>query len=131
MVGDKVSNLINGLKNASTAGKDVAVFPHTKMSESILALLKKQDYITDYEVKENDSVKKELAVEIKYNGKAPAINGVKRISKFSKRIYRDVKSISPVKRGYGIMVLSTSKGLMTGDDAKKQNVGGESLFQIW
>jgi small subunit ribosomal protein S8 len=130
MVGDKVSNLINGLKTASLADKEIANVPYSKMNLAILELLKKEGYIADFEVKE-DGVKKDVDVEIKYEKGKPAINDVKRISKFSKRVYKDVKSISPVKRGYGIMVITTSKGLMTGDEAKKQKVGGESLFQIW
>jgi small subunit ribosomal protein S8 len=130
MVGDKVSNLINGLKTASLADKEIANVPYSKMNLAILELLKKEGYIADFEIKE-DGVKKDVDVEIKYEKGKPVINDVKRISKFSKRVYKDVKSISPVKRGYGIMVITTSKGLMTGDEAKKQKVGGESLFQIW
>ena len=68
---------------------------------------------------------------MKYEGINPAIHGAKRISKLSRRTYKASKEISPVKRGYGIMVLSTSKGLMTGETAKKEGVGGEALFQVW
>lgn len=132
MVEDKISNLINGLKTASAAKKDEAVLPYSKLNVAILDILKKNEYIVDYEIKEEaDSVKKALVAELKYEGSNPAIHDVKRISKFSKRIYKGIKEISPVKRGYGMMVMTTSQGLMTGVDAKKAKVGGEALFQIW
>lgn len=131
MVEDKISNLINGLKTASASNKDTAEVPYSKVNVSILDILKKNEYIADYEIKEDGSVKKSLIVELKYDGSNPSIHGAKRISKFSKRVYKGIKEISPVKRGYGIMVMTTSQGLMTGDEAKKAKVGGESLFQIW
>jgi small subunit ribosomal protein S8 len=126
MVGDKISNLINGLKTASLANKEVATVPYSKINVAILELLKKENYIADFEVKKKDdegnknSIITEIDVELKYENGSPAINDVKRISKFSKRVYKDAKSISPVKRG-----------LMTGSQARKDGVGGESLFQIW
>lgn len=131
MVKDSVSNLIIGLKNAGNAGKAVAVFPYTKLSLSILELLKKENYIEDLEVVEKTSVMKEIKVTLKYNNGNHAINDVKRVSKFSQRIYRGVKSIMPVKSGYGMLVLTTPNGVLSDKTAKEQNVGGEALFKIW
>jgi small subunit ribosomal protein S8 len=131
MVEDKISNLINGLKTSSATDLEFSTAPYSKMNVAILDILKKNDYIEGYEIEEDGPVKKTLKVELKYEKGNPAVHGTKRISKFSRRVYKGMKEISPVKRGYGIMVMTTSQGLMTGEEAKKAKVGGESLFQIW
>jgi small subunit ribosomal protein S8 len=129
MVEDKVSNLINSLKTASLAGKEVTIVRHSKLSESILELLKAEGYIADYEV--TGESKKEIKVTLKYEGKESAIHDVKRVSKLSRRIYEGSQNIRKVKRGYGMSVVTTSKGVMDGRKARKMNVGGEVLFEIW
>ncbi len=130
MVGDSIANLINSLKNASHRGLATASFPYTKMQEAILSVLKKEGFIVDFEKKGKD-IKKSLEVTIKYANGVPAINDTKRVSKFSRRVYKDVKSIYPIKNGYGLAVFSTPKGVMSDREAKKANVGGEALFEIW
>lgn len=130
MVGDKVSNLINGLKNASRIGKDDVVVPHTKMTEAIVNLLKKEGYISDFEVT-GLAPKQSLKVTLKYENGESAIHETKRVSKFSMRVYKGVKDIQTVKRGYGIAVITTPEGIMTDKEAKKRGIGGEILFYIW
>jgi small subunit ribosomal protein S8 len=130
MVKDTISNLIVSLKNASATGKDYSYAPATKVIISILDVLKKKNYIEDYEIVGEDP-KKQVKVSIKYENGNPAIHGVKRVSKFSQRIYKGFKSIQPVKSGYGMMILTTPKGILTDKEATDQKVGGEALFMIW
>ncbi|MCB9805701.1 30S ribosomal protein S8 [Candidatus Nomurabacteria bacterium] len=130
MVGDPIANLINGLKNASIGKKDIFSAPYSKLKENILSVLKKEGFISDFEVKGKD-VKKHLDVSLKYEAGVPAIHGVRRVSKFSRRIYKGIKDIFPVKNNYGISVISTPQGVMSDREAKKAKVGGEILFEIW
>lgn len=130
MVTDPISNLIISLKNASLQGIEEITVPYSKIKNNILEVLKKEGYISDFEKKGKD-IKKKLKVELKYDSGSPKINDVKRLSKFSKRVYKGVNEIYPVKNGYGILVLSTPKGVISDRDARKQKVGGEALFEIW
>ena len=129
MVVDNISNLIISLKNASTAGKDYLRVPATKMNDSILNVLKVNNFIADFSKKDKDA--KDIKVFLKYDDGAAAITDVKRISKNSKRVYQSSKEIKNVRRGYGMAVISTPKGVMSGLDAREQKVGGELLFEIW
>jgi small subunit ribosomal protein S8 len=132
MVRDSISNLIISLKNATLSEKEVVVVPFSKMSLSILELLKKEEYIADLEILEQTKTgMKKIKAVLKYDNDMPAIHDVKRISKFSKRIYRSVKDIKPVKQHYGIMVLTTPLGVVSNKTAIEKNVGGEVLFEIW
>jgi len=130
MVGDRISNLINDLKTASIAGKESVIVPNSKMSVNILNLLKKENYVADYSIKGNDKVK-EIVVNLKYEDGEPAIHDAKRLSKQSSRTYRSASNIRSVRRGYGLLVVTTPKGVISGETARKQNVGGEVLFEIW
>lgn len=130
MVIDPVSNLINGLKNASLGNKEVVEVPYTKMSQAILEALQKEGLVGDVE-KHGKKVSKKLSAKLKYEGKSPVISGVKRVSKFSKRVYKGAKDIKTVKNGYGIGIISTPKGILSDKEARKQNIGGEVLFEIW
>jgi small subunit ribosomal protein S8 len=129
MVGDKISNLIISLKNASMVGKETITVSGLKIYEAILKVLADKKFIESYEL---DKKSGEFIVTLKFeeNG-TPAITEVKRISKLSKRVYRGVKEIVPVKNGFGMSVISTPNGIISDDEARKQNVGGEILFEIW
>jgi small subunit ribosomal protein S8 len=131
MVGDKVSNLIIGLKNAYGAKHSTFEFPYTKMSQSILEVLRKEGFIKDFEEKGKEAKDKKLEVSLKYEDGAPAISNVERTSKQSRRVYLGYKDIRPVKQGYGVSVISTPEGIMTGKEAKDKKLGGEELFKIW
>jgi small subunit ribosomal protein S8 len=130
MVNDKISNLINGLKTASNAKKETMIVPSSNLIASILELLKKEEFIADFSIK-GDKVKKEAIITLKYENGLPAINDVKKVSKTSKRIYRGADSIKSVKSGYGLSVITTPKGVISGTQARKSKVGGEVLFEIW
>lgn len=118
------------MKNASKAGNDTVVFSHSKLKHAILECLKKEGFISDFSKKTR---KNGLFLEVKlsYVSNKPRINEVQRISKQSKRVYFGMKDIHSIRNGTGILVLSTPKGILSGKEARKEQVGGEALFKIW
>lgn len=127
---DPISNMIIMIKNASLAGKETVAFPHSKMKDAILECLKREGYVSEFSKK----VKKGLPVlEVKlvYTENRPRVREAERISKYSRRVYLGVKDIYPVRNGSGLLVLSTPKGILSGKEAKKEQVGGEALFKLW
>ncbi len=123
-------NLITKIKNAQQAKKETLKVIHSKENEAIINILIKKGYLEGFE-KKGRGPKKFLEIKLKYLNNEGAIHGVKFISKSSRRFYYRVKDIRLVKRGYGLLVISTPKGIMDGKKAKKENVGGEALFKIW
>lgn len=130
MVKDTIADLISNLKSAGDAGVATLTTPYSKMRASVLELLQKEGFIKSFS-KKGKKIAKFLEIEILYIDKKPAITGLQRMSKFSKRLYKGVKDIKPIKSGYGIMVLTTPKGILTDKEARNQKVGGELLFKIW
>lgn len=127
---DQISNLLIGLKNGGNAGRETTTLPYSKALMAIAKTLFDAGYIASYKkVTKNNHDNLELG--IAYRDGKPRIRDVKRISKQSRRLYMGVHEIRPVRNGYGILVLSTPKGILTGDQAKSEHVGGETLFQIW
>ncbi len=131
MVTDSISNLIIHLKNSNSAGLESATITYSKMKLDILKLLEKEGYVGKVKEVGKKDEKRFIEVELLYVNKKPAITNVKRISRLSKRAYVKAKEIVPVKNGYGLLVITTPKGVMTGKEAKTQNLGGEILFSIW
>ncbi len=128
---DKISELIISLKNAGMAGNATTSVPASKLKKNILLLLKKEGYITDFE-EVGKGVTKSFTVEIAYNkDKTPKITDLRRVSKLSVRKYAGYRDLRPVKYGYGLSVLSTPLGIISGKEAKAKKVGGELLFTIW
>jgi len=118
------------LKNASLAEKDSIIVPYSKMKNAVLECLKKEGYVAGVSKK----VRKDfpiLEVKLLYVEKSPKIKEVERISKQSRRVYFKMKDIHSVRNGSGLLVLSTPKGIMSGKEARKEQVGGEALFRIW
>ena len=131
MVGDPIGDMLVRIKNAGNAGNTTARIPFSKVKYAIAELLKKQGYLADLE-KKGKTVSKEIEVKIAYDeNEVPKIKGLERVSKPSRRVYFGVKDIKPVRSGYGLLVISTPKGILTGSQAKKELVGGEVLFKIW
>ena len=102
---------------------------HSKLKESIAHILKREGYIADVAVEGEDA--KKLKLKLKYNGRKGVIAGLKRVSKPGLRRYVGATEIPRVLNGMGISIVSTPKGVMTGNDAKKQNVGGELVAFVW
>jgi small subunit ribosomal protein S8 len=129
MVGDKISQLIISLKNASCVKKDNVLVEKTKINLAILEVLKNNSFVESFEINDKSS---KINVVLKYNEKGiPAITDVKRMSKLSRRVYKKYTEVFPVKNGYGIAVLTTPQGVMSDKEAREKKVGGELMFQIW
>lgn len=127
---DQISDMIIRIKNAGNAEQSFTSVPFSKMKEQIASVLFQQGYISSYS-KKGKKVVKTLEVGIAYNGKLPRIANVARMSKSSCRLYMKASEIKPVRNNQGLLILSTPKGIMTGNDARKAQVGGEALFKIW
>ncbi len=126
MVTDPIADLLVRLQNASRVGKVSVSLPYSRIKLSIAEVLAKEGYV------ESPSQKNfSLTIPLRYSAGKPAIQGVKRLSKPSRRTYLGVRDVRSVKRGHGLLVLSTPKGVMSGQEARKQRVGGEALFEIW
>jgi len=118
------------MKNASLANKETVSFPYSKMKNAILACLKKEGYISDFS-KKTKKGEPTLEAVLVYLDEKPKISEVERISKQSRRVYFGMKDIHSVRNGSGILVLSTPKGILSGKEARREQVGGEALFKMW
>jgi len=127
---DPIANMLTAIKNAGQAGRESVVVSHSKLKEEIAKVLKAEKFIKDVE-KKTKAQKPVLSIDLFLDNRMPKVKGAKRISKPSKRVYTKASDIRAVKQGYGILVLSTPKGVMAGYKAKKAGVGGEALFSIW
>lgn len=130
MITDPISDLIVRLKNGSDARKTIVSFPYSKFAENVAHTLKKAGYIASVEKKGKD-VAKTLELGLAYISGSARIHGVDRVSKPSRRIYQRSADIRTYRSGYGNVILSTPKGVMTDEEAKRSKVGGEVLFKIW
>ncbi len=131
MVSDTVGDFIVQLKNAGAVKKTEVLLPYSKLKHAIAEKLKVAGYVAEVR-KEEEGVGAKLAITLKYNeAGVHHINGVKRVSKPGRRLYSKVSDIYPVKFGKGNLILSTPAGILTDEEARSQNVGGEQLFLIW
>lgn len=131
MVGDTIGDLIIRLKNAGAVKKVTVSVPHSKLRKAVLDKLVAAGYIASATEKGKQVQEKTLEVTLRYEDGISRISGVKRISKPGRRLYTKVADINPVKFGKGHMILSTPAGILTGEEAKEKQVGGEQLFIIW
>jgi small subunit ribosomal protein S8 len=127
---DSISNMIIIMKNGSLAGKESVLIPYSKIKNAIGECLKKEGFISEIskKVKKGQPM---LEVGLIYTDEKPKITEVERISKQSRRVYFGMKDIHSVRNGSGLLVLSTPKGILSGKEARKAQVGGEALFRIW
>ena len=120
------------IKNAGTAGKESVSIPHSKVKLAIAQVLLLEGYVASLNKKgKKDEKAKVIDVGVMYKNGEAKIKGVQRISKPSRRVYLGVKEVYPVRQGFGLLVLSTPKGILTGKEARKEKVGGEVLFKVW
>lgn len=127
---DRIADMITHIVNAGNAGRDNAVVGYSKLKADIAAVLKEEGFIKGYE-KKTKGGKNFLSLDLYVENRMPKIKGVKRHSKPGKRLYKKSTELRPVKQGYGMLVLTTPKGVMSGKRARKEKVGGEVLFSIW
>lgn len=127
---DPISDMLTRIRNAQSAGREVAEMPSSRMKTEIVRILKREGYIRDFSIEGGE--KKTLRLYLKYTAdNEPAIKGLKRESSPGLRRYSSSKDMPKVLGGLGISVLSTSNGILTDREARKQNVGGEILCSIW
>lgn len=126
---DPISDMLTRIRNANRAVLPAIDLPHSRMKESIAKILKKEGYISEYSV-EGKAVKS-LRLKLKYQGRKGVIEGLRRVSTPGLRRYSGATKIPRVVAGLGTSIISTSKGLMTGTEARRQNLGGELICYIW
>lgn len=128
---DPIAAMINEIYNAGQVRKETVVLSYSKLKMAILDVLAKAGFIKGAS-KKGKKVIKYIEVTLAYESDgSPKIRGVKRVSKSSKRVYIKANEIRPVKNGYGIMVISTPKGVISDEVARKEKVGGEALCTLW
>jgi small subunit ribosomal protein S8 len=127
---DPITDMLNRIRNAQAVFHPQVEVPFSNLKFEIAKILEKKGFIEKVE-KKGRKIKKLIEITLKYEDKMPVISGLKRISKPGQRVYSPFKKIRPVKGGRGICVVSTSKGIMAGKEARKQKLGGEILCEIW
>lgn len=126
---DPIADLLTRLRNASRAGKAELTVPYSRLKADMVAILKKEGYITDFEVQSEG--RPHLRIVNKFVDKTPAITGLKRVSRPGLRRYVGSDEIPRVLGGMGISIISTPRGVLSGREARRQNVGGELLAYVW
>lgn len=127
---DPISDMLTRLRNATGARKSELSMPYSKLKSEIAKILKKEGYISDYEL-DTTGEQPVLKIRTRFVNKTSAIAGLKRVSRPGLRRYVGAGEIPRVLGGMGIAVLSTPRGVLSGHEARKQNVGGELLAYIW
>lgn len=127
---DPIADMITRIRNGNLVRKDYVLIPYSNFKEKILEVLKGENFIKDFEVIE-EGKSKYLKVFLLYSGKKKAITEIKRVSTPGRRVYVGKNDIPEIKSGYGIAVLSTTKGVMSNKKAKETGIGGELLFYVW
>jgi small subunit ribosomal protein S8 len=127
IITDPIADLLTRIRNAAKARKDIVTVPHSRMKSDILKLLKERGFISDYKAVKNG---KFMELEITLNNERPELT-LKRISKPGQRIYIKSSNLKKINGGLGIVIISTPKGIVSGEEAKKMNVGGELLCEIF
>ncbi len=127
---DPIADMLSRIRNAIAVNKHEVVMPHSKVKESVATLLQQSSFIDSVNV-EDAVVGKSLKVTINQPGSNAKITEIVRMSKPGRRMYVSVDAIPTVKRGRGIVIVSTSKGVMVGAEAKKQGVGGELICKVY
>ena len=128
---DTIADLLTRIRNANSAKHDSVEVPASNMKKAICQILVDEGYVKSFTVKE-DGKQGKIKIVLKYGeGKTPVINGLRRVSKPGLRIYSNAEDLPKVMKGLGIAIISTSHGVMTDRQARKENVGGEVLAFIW
>jgi small subunit ribosomal protein S8 len=126
---DPISDLLTRIRNANRALLPALELPHSRIKESIVGILKREGYISDFSVE--GKVPRTIKVKLKYQGKKSIIEGLRRVSTPGLRRYVGATEIPRVRGGLGVAVLSTSEGLMTDVQARRKKIGGELICYVW
>jgi small subunit ribosomal protein S8 len=128
---DPISDFLTHLRNASKAGLAVCVSPHSQLKESLANILKSEGFVRDVATGTDERGHKTVVVTMKYVDSAPVLTGLKRSSTPGRRLYTGYADIPRVLNGLGIAIISTSKGLLKDQDARRQKLGGELVCTVW
>ena len=130
---DPIADLLTRIRNAIMAGHKVVEAPASNLKKEVARILFEKGYILGYKVIENEGVQDTLKIALKYNpkNKKPAIKSIQRVSRPGLRKYAGAEDMPRVLNGLGVAILSTSKGLMTDKEARKENIGGEVLCYVY
>ena len=128
---DPIGDMITRIRNAQMRFLNNVKIPRSNFRAKILDVLKQEGYIADYKVLSDQKNNGDLSVDLKYYNGLPVIKEIKRISKPGRRIYARADSIPRIKNGLGLAIISTSKGIMTDNDARNQNIGGEIICRVF
>ena len=136
MINDPIADMLTRIRNAQMAGHAQVAMPSSNIKKEIARILKEEGFIEDYEVLEGEKPSQTtLQIKIKYSGerrsRKPVITGIERVSRPGRRVYTRHDEIPWVLSGMGISILSTPKGVMTGQRARQEGVGGEILCKVW
>lgn len=126
---DPISNMLTTIRNAGQANLPEVAIPHSKVKENIAHVLKREGYVAEVAVEGKPH--KQIKIKLKYTGRKPVIEGIRRVSRPGLRRYTGALEVPRVRAGMGVSILSTSEGIMTGMQARKKNVGGELLCEVW
>jgi small subunit ribosomal protein S8 len=127
---DPIADMLSRIRNAAAVGKSEVTVPYSKMKSSVVELLKKNNFIDDVHVN-GEGISKSLVVVLHGIQENARISKIDRLSKPGRRYYVSAQEIPTVKNGRGLVIISTSKGLMTGDEAKTQRIGGELICNVY
>lgn len=130
MLSDPIADMLTRIRNAYQASKETVKLPHSNIKESIAQVMKDKNYLKDFKVVK-DGNKKFIELGLLYQNGTPSITSIKRISTCGRRIYKGKGELPYVLSGLGTAIISTSKGVMTETDARKQSLGGEIICEIW
>jgi small subunit ribosomal protein S8 len=127
---DPITDMFNRIKNAQAVNKETVIIPFSKVKQEIARVLKNENFIKDF-TKKGRTINKRIEITISYKDDAPVMGSFKRRSKPGQRLYVGYRDLFPVKNGYGIGIVSTSKGLMSDKEVRKNKIGGELLVEVW
>ena len=128
---DPIGDMITRIRNAQMRSLNSVKIPISKFRAKILDVLKKEGYISDYKIVKDSNSIGIISVDLKYNNGLPVIKEIRRISKPGRRVYAKATSIPKIQNGLGLAIVSTSKGIMTDNDARTQNIGGEIICRVF
>ena len=128
---DPIGDMITRIRNAQLRALFNVKIPSSKFREKILQVLKQEGYISNYKLLSDSNNKSSLLVDLKYHNGLPVIKEIKRVSKPGRRIYAKADSISKIQNGLGLAIVSTSIGIMSDNDARMKNVGGEIICSVF
>ena len=125
---DPIADMLTRIRNGYLAGLSSVEVPYSHLKRDLADLLSREGWVGKIETGKDP---RSFTINLRYHSGIPAAEHIKRISKPGLRVYKKTSELRPVRRGFGLVILSTSKGLKTGDDARKDRLGGEVLVEIW